>query len=275
MISAATLPNLAVPSGKAVLRGEKAGSGTPVVFLPAGVADRRIWRPQLSALQDDFHVVAYDRRGFGDTAHADETYSHAGDLRAVLDHLAFPQAVLVGGSQGGRVALEFTLAHPDRVRALVLVAPALTGAPPPAEFPAEVEARLEKLEAAEESGDVDRVNALEAHVWLDGPTAPEGRVGGPVRDLFLDMNGRALRATPLGQEAPTEPLWPRLNEIRVPTLLVWGDLDLPHVPGRCAHLLATMRDARAYEMAGTAHLPNLERPETFTAALRDFLTTLS
>src|SRR5262245_18955957 len=127
------MQTLWVCSGRASLFVESAGAGMPVVLLHAGVADRRIWHEQIAALAPQFHAIAYDRRGFGRTEHADEAYSHVADLLAVLDAVAPAQpAVLVGCSQGGRISIDLTLAYPNCVRALVLVAPAITGAPEPA-----------------------------------------------------------------------------------------------------------------------------------------------
>ncbi len=74
-----------IPSGLAQIAVETAGKGTPVVFLHAGVADRRMWSDQLAALAQPgsgFRGVAYDRRGFGDTVHVDERYAQVDDLRA-------------------------------------------------------------------------------------------------------------------------------------------------------------------------------------------------
>ena len=178
----------------------------------------------------------------------------------------------MGCSQGGKVALDFALAHPDRVAALVLIAPAVGGAPAVDEFPPDVEALLEDLEAAEESEDIDRLNLLEARVWLDGVLGEDGRVQGGLRDLFLDMNGVALRAPQVGEETPPPPAWPRLGEIAVPTLLVWGDLDFPHAQERCQTMSELIPDARGQVMPGTAHLPSFEDPESFSALLTEFLT---
>jgi pimeloyl-ACP methyl ester carboxylesterase len=97
-------------------------------------------------------------------------------------------------------------------------------------------------------------------------------VGGEARALFLDMNGRALRAAPVGPEHPQRPpVWDRLAEVRAPTLVVWGDLDVPHVPARGEVLARTIPGARRHVVTGTAHLPQLERPDEVTALLSRFL----
>lgn len=262
-----------VVSGAARLACAAIGSGPEVVFLHAGVADRRMWSVQMDAVAAaGFRAIAYDRRGFGDSLHADEAYSHVGDLLAVLDCFGGDApAMLVGCSQGGRIAIDAALAYPGRVRALVLVAPAISGAPPVEALPVAIEAMLARMEEAESSADVDRLNAAEAQVWLDGPLAPEGRVAGDVRELFLAMNGIALRAEPRGEEIVPPPAYARVPELRVPTLVVWGDLDFPHIGERCEYLVTSIAGARAVRMRGVAHLPSMEAPAAFNAVLLPFL----
>ncbi len=259
-----------VPSGSAKLFGIQAGAGPAVVLLHAGVADHRMWRDQITALQDRCQVIAYDRREFGRTDSPDEPFRHIDDLVVVLDRLGVDGAILVGCSQGGRVAIDFALAHPNRVRALVLVSTAITGAPS-APVPPGVEALSDALDAAEDAGDLDRVNAIEAHLWLDGPLSPEGRVAGPPRDLFLDMNGIALRKLEIPKEQFPPDAYDRISALTMPVLLISGDLDFDYVRARHAHLAQSLPDVRSVEMSGTAHLPNLEQPAAFNGHLLGFL----
>lgn len=263
-----------VASGLTQLMVRDAGQGPPLVFLHAGVADSRMWTAQLEAFAGAWRAVAYDRRGFGQTDPAPETYSQVGDLLAVVEALG-DGVVLVGCSQGGRVAIDAALARPDLVKALVLVAPAVGGAPA-AEYPPAIAARLSDLDVAEADGNLDRVNALEAHLWLDGPLAEEGRVSGAARSLFLEMNGIALRSQDMGEAIePPSQAYPRLAEISAPTLVVWGDLDFPHLQARCEHIARVLPNARRAVMPGAAHLPTLEQPEAFNRLLTDFLAELS
>lgn len=264
-----------IPSGRARLAVVEQGAGDALVFLHAGVCDHRMWQGQLHALSDRWRTVAYDRRGFGATRCEAEPFAQVADLVAVLDGLRIERAVLVGCSQGGRIAIDATLAHPQRVRGLVLVAAAITGAPEVGTFAPEIAARIAVLEQAEARGDLDAVNELEAQLWLDGPAQPAGRVGGAARELFLAMNGIALRsAASAGEAVAAPPAWPRLHEIAVPTLVLWGPLDFPHIVANMRHVAAQVPGARAREIDATAHLPNLERPQAFDAALREFLATL-
>lgn len=263
---------VAVPG--ASLAVEAAGSGRTVVFLHAGVADRRMWRAEMNALASTHRVVAYDRRGFGKTRASAQPFSHVDDLEAVLDRLGSDPVVLVGCSQGGRISIDFALVHPERVAGLVLVAPAVSGAPSPASYPPAIAHRIEEIEQAEEDEDIERINALEAWFWLDGPASREGRVDGEARELFLDMNSIALHHEEVGEERKTSPAMPRIGQLSMPTLVVWGDLDFEHIQRRSADIAAAAPKGEAFLIPDTAHLPNLEQPEMFGARLRQFLDRL-
>jgi pimeloyl-ACP methyl ester carboxylesterase len=153
-----------VTSGTARLAVRRVGAGgdPAVVCLHAGVADSRSWAGLMDALSPGIDVVAYDRRGFGRTTCAAEAHDQVADLAALLDALDLARTVLVGNSLGGQIALNFTLVHPERVAALVLVAPAVSGAP---EVQASDLSREESdfwttLEAADAAGDLGSMALL-------------------------------------------------------------------------------------------------------------------
>jgi len=261
-----------VPVGNARIVAEWASGGQPVVFLHAAVADRRMWRHQLAALAPRHHVIAYDRRGFGETPAVDEAYSQTADLFAVVDHLVGPgkPVILVGCSQGGSIAIDATLASPDRVAGLVLIAPSVSGAPPATPHEA-VRRLLDAIDLAGTSGDLDPVIRLKAALWLDGPLANQGRVKGPARELFAAMNGIALAAPVIGRVLQPAPAWDRLDRIAAPVRILCGNLDVPHIQARCRQLAAALPDARLEILPGVAHLPSLEQPDLLTDRLLNLL----
>jgi pimeloyl-ACP methyl ester carboxylesterase len=260
-----------VERGGASLRGEVCGDGECIIMLHAGVADRRMWRAALDHLGERHLAAAYDRRGFGETSSPDEPFRHVDDLDCVIEHLGLRRATLIGCSQGGRVAIDYALAHAEKVAALVLVGTAVTGAPATDAYPPGIARLMADLDEAEEQSDVDRINAIEAHLWLDGPASAEGRVGGEARRLFLDMNGIALRHPPLTREQSCPSAWERVHTIAVPTQVIWGDQDFPHVQQRSRWLAAAIPAARSLIMEGCAHLPTLEQPVRFNRAVDEFL----
>jgi pimeloyl-ACP methyl ester carboxylesterase len=250
-----------VTSGRAQLAYEITGvvKGADVLLIHAGVNDRRSWQPVIERLASRHRCIAYDARGFGETTYGREDgWSAVADAEAVLDAAGVEQAVVVASSMGGRTALDLILAQPKRVSGLVLIGAAVRGAPYPDHMEglaAELDAMIETAEAA---GEIDEVNRLEAWMWLDGPTADEGRVGGPARELFLDMNGRALRAESPGKEAEMPATWPRLGEITAPTLVMIGRLDVDDIQAIHEPLVKIIPNARLVWLDDVAHLPQLE-----------------
>jgi pimeloyl-ACP methyl ester carboxylesterase len=262
-----------VTSGSAVLAAESTGVGPDVLLVHAGVTDQRGWTQVVDVLPDH-RCLTYDARGYGRTTYEpQDAWSSVDDAVAVLDAYDVGQAVVVAASMGGRTALDLTLLHPERVRALVLIGPAISGAPE-ATYEPEVLALDDEWERAEERGDLETVNRLEARVWLDGPAAVEGRVSGAVRDLFLDMNGRALDADDPGERRDDAAAWDRLAEIAVPTLLLVGDLDLQYIKHGVAHAAASIPGARLVELPGVAHLPHLEGDERTLAEIAGFVASV-
>lgn len=263
-----------IASGAAELVGDVRGDGPPVVCLHAGVADRRVWASVAGDLAARHRVYAYDRRGFGETVCTPESFSHVTDLGVVIESIEAERVVLIGNSDGGRIALDYALDHPEHVLALVLVAPAISGEPPPDDLPPWVRELDDAIEAAEEAGDLAEVNRLEAHLWLDGAAAPEGRVGGQDRALFFAMNERALTAPYAGEASRSPSAWERLNDLAVPTLVLFGDLDLDDMRANAQHLVAQAQNARFVPLAGVAHLPMLEDPDSLSAVVQRFLDSL-
>ena len=263
--------NFVIKIGAAQLKGEQAGLGSTLVFLDAGVSDRRMWANQLNHFSDHYYVVSYDMRGFGETTSPDERYSNVEDLLRVLDELNILRATLVACSQGGRLAIDFALVYMDRVAALVLVSTAISGAPSFDDFAPNIQARIDALDEADEDGDLDRVNELEAILWLDGPDSRAHRVKGRIRELFLDMNGIALRMPELSRQVEPLPAYERLSEISLHVLVVSGELNFLHIQQRSKYAAHKFPNAEFVQLRGTAHLPSLEDPDAFNRVLQGFL----
>jgi pimeloyl-ACP methyl ester carboxylesterase len=269
------MENTTAKSGTAQLAVSRIGAGQALVFLHAGVADRRSWKPlidELSKKTSSLQAISYDRRGFGDSTFTEERYSRVGDLIAVLDACNLASVVLIGNSQGGRIAIDAALLHPERVRALVLIGTSVSGAPEVASHPADVAKIRHKMEAAEAAGDLDLLNRLEAHLWLDGPSSMEGRVGGATRELFMDMNLCALNSPSVGEATDNVDAWNSLSKIQVPVLLMVGQLDLPHLQERSARMAEIIPGAEFVSMKDVAHLPALEAPQQCAEIMAKFFS---
>ncbi len=261
----------------ALFHYDSAGSGQPLVLLHAGICDRRMWDGQMLALAENFRVVRYDLRGFGQTPVPPGPYSHAADLEGILTALGIQRAHLLGCSKGGSAALDFALLHPERVSGLVLVCSSPSGYHPaePVPEPAQVPA----LVAAFDAGDLERAAELEVQVWVDGPRRGPDEVDAALRAKVREMDLLALRheAAAQGQseeQKPQPPAAGRLAEVRAPTLVIMGDRDALISLSSGAALAAGIPGARRLVIEGTAHLPNMEQPALFNQVVVDFLAGL-
>jgi pimeloyl-ACP methyl ester carboxylesterase len=243
------------------LAGERwAGGDELVVLLHEGVADRRGWREVASLLAPRVSVVAYDRRGYGQSPVSPSEFRHADDVRSVLDRENRERAWLAGGSAGGGVALDAALLFPERVAGLVLMGTAISGAPEPVADPdlQQIDALWDQARAA---GNLDELNRLETWIWLDGPYSPEGRVGGAARELALDMNAIILRNGDREDSGDNGvDAWSRLAEVTMPTTVACGSLDAGFLIEMSKELASRLPDGRYVELPGVAHQPYLERP---------------
>jgi pimeloyl-ACP methyl ester carboxylesterase len=266
-----------VTSGSARIAVDDRGDGpaTPALLIHAGVTDKRSWVPLIDLLSPHRRCIAYDSRGFGETTATPEDVSLTGDAIAVLDACGIDRAIVVAASMGGRTAIDLALAHPDRVAALVLIGAAISGSPDVDLHPPDQERLITAVDTAYEAHDMAELNRLEAWLWLDGAAAPEGRVGGETRELFLAMNEIALAAPDLGELIRPEPAWPRLEQIGCPTLVIVGSLDLEDIHVGAHALADRVPGARFVELAGTAHLPHMETEPTCREAIAEFVADLA
>lgn len=247
------------------------GGGPALVFIHAGIADQTMWDTQVEHFAPRFRVIRYDTRGFGQTRSQPTSYSNRQDLRALLDHLQVEQAILVGCSRGGQIALDFTLEYPGRVSTLALVGSA------PGGFEAagtdEENAVFEAMEQAERAGDWERVIEMDLRAWIDG-FERVGQADANLRERIRSILKHtysvhtAIEITAIPLEPPAVG---RLGEIKVPFLTIVGDLDESYAQTASRYMAQQIAGARQVVMVGTAHLPNMEQPEHFNQILDEFL----
>ena len=251
---------------------EMAGQGAPLVLVHAGITDGRMWDEQFYAFAEHYRVLRYDRRGFGRTEMPPGPFSHHLDLYGLLKFLGIERAILIGCSQGGKTVLDLALERSEVARGLVLVASAVSGFT----FAGEPPAQQAELEEADEKGDLARVNELELQIWVDGPRRSPSEVDSRLRERVREMNLIALSATSDSsiEQALEPPAAHRLEEIRVPTLIVIGELDTPKTLAAAELLSEKIYGAQKIVIRGTAHLPNMERPAEFNRRVLAFLKSL-
>lgn len=214
------------PSGDDFLFYREAGSGELVLFIHAGVADSRMWMPQLDAVPDGFHFVAFDQRGFGRSELGTGPYEDLLDARAVMDYFSAEKAVVVGCSMGSSIAIQIAASAPERVSGLVLVGADSPGFEPskPYESP-----EWPQAVAAFEAGDLGEVARLDAEMWLAGDGRSTEDVDSDLVALFVEMDSIALKTESARDQARLsgpDPL-DSLRAVDCPVLVIVGRHDLP------------------------------------------------
>lgn len=259
------------PVGQTRLFYSVAGSGPALLFIHAGVADSRMWQPQVDALSNQLTVITCDLRGFGQSELVPESFSHHGDIHTLLTTLGLSSVAIAGCSMGGAIAINSALTWPSLVNALVLVDAAIEGYPfsDPDTIRLWQEAEREFL-----AGRLDQAAEIEVAMWVDGPHRTPDQVAPAIRALIREMVLRTYRNDGIAaaEQKLDPPPMTRLNSIAAPTLVITGELDRPDFHAIAALLCEQIPHAQRFSMPGCAHLPSLERPESFNSLLCEFLT---
>jgi 3-oxoadipate enol-lactonase len=254
-----------VPVEAGELYYERAGSGFPVVLVHGALWDRRIWDPQFEAFAARHDVTRYDQRGHGRSAPPVGRYSDVRDLRALLDALGITRCAIVGCSTGAQIAIDFALAHPDVVDAIVPVAPLISGR---AWGDRGIEVLAGELRAVVDRGDLRRAVEMELAVWAPLSTDPDADA--LIHDVALDNASAHAIDTSL-VDAPPAAL-DRLGEIEAATLVVVGDNDVEEIHAMSDLLAEQIPGARKRVIAGADQPVNARRPGKFNTVVLDFLS---
>lgn len=243
---------------------EECGSGRPtVVLLHDGVVDSAVWDEVWPAFCKQFHTIRYDRRGYGRSPAATAWYSEIDDLAALLHHLSVSSAVLVGSSHGGGLAIDFALAHPDAVQQLVLIGPAVSGLPFTKQF----------LDRGKHAFEIARKGDVQDGIaeWSKDPYLIAAQNEAARKHLFDLLTANPQDMTHADYPLANKPALPRLHEIRVPTLILVGDADIPDVHAHAGAIEAGIPNARRVIVEGTGHLMYLEKPDEVSRLVISFI----
>lgn len=276
--------HITVPGGTLRTLSTGAPDRPAAVLIHSGIAHADMWAPLMRELDDEVFGVAYDCRCFGrSTTELDGEFSDLDDLGSVLDAYGLESAVLVGESRGARLAIDFALAHPERVRGLFLLAPDVSGYDTPV---ADEERPLyDAVEAAEEAWDasepadtaraVEELIGHELRLFVDGPGREPARERAAIREAVAEMtrlNYVQQKDTPGFVKA--EPAADRLAELRCPVRVLVGEADTVGMRAMARAVESDCPQAALVTVPDAAHALTLERGDTVARELRAWWTGL-
>lgn len=247
------------------------GTGLPLVFLHAFPLNRSMWAPQTTVLSRQFRTIAVDLRGHGESDAPLWNFSldqYADDVCALLDHLAIPQAVLVGLSMGGYISLAFSRKYGSRLKGLVLADTRAQGDSPEGRT-----ARFNLAQTAYEKG-ADAVADIMLSKLL-GATSLQQKLElveyvrnmihhTPVSGILVDLMAMADRSDSVAH----------LGTLACPTLVVVGQEDHTTPLADAQVMAAGIPGARLAVIPAAGHLSNLEQPDVFNDLVRSFVEGL-
>ena len=249
------------------------GQGIPLLLVHGYPLDHTLWLAQMDRLSDIAQVIAPDLRGFGQSDAPDgicTMVAYADDLAALLDALKIGPVVVCGLSMGGYIALAFWKKYAARVRGLILV-DTRAGA----DAPAARQGRLDMVGQVKQHGAKPAADAM-----LPRLLAESTRQLRP--DVVEFAHAMMLRQPPVGiigaqlgmaERPDSTPILPTIN---VPTLAVFGAEDVvtpAETEGR--DLAAAIPGAKLVVLPDAGHLSNLEQPDAFNTAVREFLACVA
>ncbi|WP_219818494.1 alpha/beta fold hydrolase [Mycobacterium kansasii] len=232
--------------------------GVPVLLTHGFGATAGMWEPNVDALSVDRPVIVWDQRGHGSSDAPDDIDAYSeqlgvADMAAILDAAGTDRAVLGGMSLGGYLSLAFHLVHPQRVAALVLVdtGPGYRNDEARAKWNAWVERRARQLERGGAPADVSPELTQAVHEHPEGlPRAARG--------VMAQKDARVITS---------------LDSITVPTLVIVGAQDTDYLAA-ADYMARKIPTARKVVIENARHAANMDQPEAFNIAVREFLDHL-
>ena len=238
------------------------GTRAPLVLLHGVGSDRSVWHLQLDHFAPERRTIAFDYPGYGESDPAAEGTTRddfAGAILAAMEALGVERAHICGLSLGGVIALAIDHQAPERSASLIL-ADSFAAHP-------DGQAIYERSVTASEAGTMRALAEARADVLLAQPADPK------VRSEVIETMGRI---DPTAYRIGAEAVWladqeERCDDVRAPTLVLCGTLDLI-TPPALSHTLARLIPGARYEpIEGAGHLSNLERPDEFNTLVGAFI----
>ncbi|MCZ2341018.1 MAG: alpha/beta hydrolase [Bacteroidales bacterium] len=257
------------PATQQIVNYAERGRGTPVVLLHAFPQSHEMWIPQITALSDQYRIIAPDLPGFGGSSLPQEGWtveSAADRIADFLSGIGLTEPVVLGGlSMGGYVALAFARRHPDRLRGLILADTRAEADSPEAHANREAAITLAEAQGTAAVFAGMRPHALGAttHQHRPAVVAEATRIAQAQPAPAVVAAIRALRDRPDASSC--------LPGLTIPALVIVGDEDTLTPPDVARGLADRLPMAQLVVLPGAGHLSNLETPELFNAAIRSFL----
>ncbi|QOR68313.1 alpha/beta hydrolase [Cytobacillus suaedae] len=251
---------------------EIVGNGKPLLLIHGLPIDSRMWDGQFEELSKQYKVIRFDLPGYGKSGAHDNDFSFVEDLKGLLDYLHIETVSIIGLSIGGQIGIDFSLDYPEKVESIVLVSNGIIGW---TDFSTERKQFNEKINLSYQEGNLEKTIELMCNGWVMGPNRNQDMVSKDVVNLFSEMVKETYAKEAKGKGRmlfPEKKAIERVEEIKIPTLLVTSEYDFPEFRKIAIFLHEKIEDSKITMIPGTAHMLNMEKPKEFNETVLDFLS---
>lgn len=261
-----------------IVHYETYGRGRPVLLLHGWLGSWALWRRTIEELGKDFRTYALDFWGFGESGDQGADFSVDNFVTLVnqfMDRLGIVKAPLVGHSMGGTVSLSAATLHPEKiVKAIVIGSPIVGSSLSPL---LKIAAYRRWISLGETSPALFNVFMSGLRVSLRGYSYLLAKDGKALGNMFANDISK-LTVGPFFESITTlrqTDLRPRMGEVKLPVLGIYGRRDLIVNPGQRNVLKQYAPQSQIAYFEGSGHFPMLDEPERFYKSVRDFLNSSS
>jgi 3-oxoadipate enol-lactonase len=191
-----------------------------------------VWDGQIGEFSKQYKTICYDRRGYGKSPQTESEYSNVEDLNTLLEELEIKRANLIGMSSGARISIDFAIQYPEKVSSLVLV------------------------------GSVVRGFSFTRHFFLRGGHATIDILNDPKAFLNYMFTEDSYSIYRENKDLNLNSI-SKLNNIKVPTLIISGEFDIPDVHAHSGAINAAIPNSRRVVVNEAAHLVPFEKSRIF------------
>jgi pimeloyl-ACP methyl ester carboxylesterase len=225
------------------------------------MVNRQIWDEQFPVLARNYRVIRYDRRGYGKSSDPETKYSHIDDLNQIFIQLKVDKAIVFGMSSGGGLAINFALTYPEKVKGLVLVGAVVSGFG----YTSHMDTRGGHFNRSEYSDPVK----LRKYFVLDDPyEIYSGNIR--AKEKVMSLLPYFGRDNTVPTKPPVKIAVKCLSEIKVPTLILVGEYDIPDVHAHAGAINAGIQNSKREIIPKSGHLIPVEQPGLFNESVLNF-----
>lgn len=264
-----TLSMLSIKDSQIEMKQE--GNGPPVLMVHGGYLDLNMWTPQVGHLKDRYTVTRFSDLGHGQTIAGDLPLLGHEIMDTIIVRQDLDKPTLIGLSWGAMLCVDYVLNHPDNVERLILISPGLSGWDYFQDTLAAANYQLRQ--EAISKGDTLTAASLFHKNWVIGPR----RNSEIMDDRFLRKSMKMIKSTMTHHwqedwsSLDSLPALSRLDEIKVPTYILYGDQDALDIKMIVGIYQSTIPNAQKIKLQNVGHLATMEDPDQVNRLLDQIL----